>query len=174
MQMQLQMNLLYLLDANVLIDANRDYYPIHRVPEFWAWLVYMGEQGQVKVPQEVYDKVTDANDDLAIWLKDNRGAMLLTEDVDSQLINLVISEGYADDLTDDEIEKLNEDPFLIAYALADINRRCVVTTEKSRPSRERANRHIPDVCNSFNVCYRDTFELIDTLDFRTDWNTRNN
>ena len=31
-------SVLYLLDANVLIDANRDYYPIHRVPEFWDWL----------------------------------------------------------------------------------------------------------------------------------------
>ena len=171
--------MLHLLDSNRLIDANRDYYPIHRVPEFWAWLVYIGEQGRVKVPQEVYDKVTDANDDLASWLKENRGAMSLAEDVEPQLLNLVLSEGYADDLADDEIEQLNEDPFLIAYALADINHRCVVTTEVSKPSRQRANRHIPDVCNGFDVCClhifrrRNTPGLIDTLDFRTDWNTRN-
>ena len=31
-------DLLYLLDANVLITANRDYYSVKRVPEFWAWL----------------------------------------------------------------------------------------------------------------------------------------
>ena len=30
--------LLYLLDANVLIDAHRDYYPLGRVPEFWDGL----------------------------------------------------------------------------------------------------------------------------------------
>lgn len=29
---------LYLLDANILIDANRDYYPVEAVPEYWAWL----------------------------------------------------------------------------------------------------------------------------------------
>ena len=121
----------------------------------------------------------EANDALAIWLKGNRGAMLLTEDIDSQLLNFVLSEGYADDLTDDEIEQLNEDPFLIAYALADINHRCVVTTEVSKPSRQRANRHIPDVCNNFDVCClhifrrRDILGLIDALDFRTDWNARN-
>lgn len=34
--------MLYLLDANVIIDANRDYYPLERVPEFWAWLVDCG------------------------------------------------------------------------------------------------------------------------------------
>ena len=28
--------MLYLLDANVLIDASRYYYPIQRVPEFWG------------------------------------------------------------------------------------------------------------------------------------------
>ncbi len=31
--------MLYLLDANVLIDADRDYYPIDRVPEFWDWIL---------------------------------------------------------------------------------------------------------------------------------------
>ena len=171
MQMQFRINLLYLLDANVLIDANRDYYPIRRVPEFWDWLVYMGEQGRVKVPQEVYEKVTDADDDLANRLKANRGAMLLMEDVDPQRIDRVVSEGYAADLTDDEIEKLNEDPFLIAYALADIENRCVVTTEQSKPTRQRANRHIPDVCDDLGVRCHNTFQLIDELDFRTDWNT---
>ena len=91
--------MLYLLDANVLIDAKRDYYPIRRVPEFWNWLVYMGEREQVKVPQEVYEKVTDAkDDDLAIWLKDNRGAMLLAENVDLALVNRVIERGLRTEL----------------------------------------------------------------------------
>ena len=179
MQMQLQSDLLYLPDANVLIDASRDYYPVHRVPEFWDWLAYLGEQGRVKVPQEVYEKVTEADDELANWLKGNRGAMLLSEEVNAGLVDIVIRQGYTEDLTDDEIEQLNEDPFLIAYALADIGQRCVVTTEQSRPSRQRANRHIPDVCDDFGVRCLHIFSrrnipgLIDELDFSTDWNTRN-
>ena len=51
------MNALYLLDANVLIDANRDYYPIERVPEFWDWLLEMGRNGSVKVPEEIVDEI---------------------------------------------------------------------------------------------------------------------
>ena len=35
----------YLLDANVLIDADRDYYPLGRVPEFWDWLLHQSEHG---------------------------------------------------------------------------------------------------------------------------------
>ena len=30
--------LLYLLDANVLIRAHQDYYPLDRVRGFWTWI----------------------------------------------------------------------------------------------------------------------------------------
>ena len=91
---------------------------------------------------------------------------MLDELVDVELVGRVTCEGYADELTDDEIEKIGRDPFLIAYALAAPQRRCVVTTEHSRPSRRRANRHVPDVCRDLGVLYRDTFQLIRDLDFR--------
>ena len=162
------MSVLCLLDANVLIDANRDYYPIVRVPAFWRWLAEMGEQGWVKVPQEVYDKVVNARGDLlSEWLITNKDIIVLNEPVDIERLQRVIGAGYAEDLTDVEIEKLNEDPFLIAYALADVTNRCVVTTEHSRPKQIRANRQIPDVCEDFNVLCINTFALIRELDFRT-------
>ena len=161
--------MLYLIDANVLIDANRDYYPIGRVPQFWDWLVVMGQQGLVKVPLEIYEEIIVGNDALTSWLKDNKNAILLGESVSANMVANVVDRGYANDLTDDELLKMGNDPFLIAYALADRNRRCVVTTEASRPSRVRANRHIPDVCSDSNIdvpCI-DTFQLVRDLDFRT-------
>ena len=54
--------MLYLLDANTLIDAKRDYYPIDRVPEFWSWLVFKGQQGKIKIPIEVYEEFSDTKD----------------------------------------------------------------------------------------------------------------
>ncbi len=51
------MSVLYLLDANVLIDANRDYYPIARIPEFWDWLLEIGRLDRIKVPQEIYEEI---------------------------------------------------------------------------------------------------------------------
>ena len=171
MQTIARLETLYLLDANVLIDAKRDYYPFDMVPEFWDWLVHMAQRGTIKIPQEVYDKLTDGNrDELAEWLKSNKSALLFAEEVNAEILNRVIEQGYASDLTESAIEKLNEDPFLIAYALADPNHRRVVTTEVSRPGRKRANRHIPDVCRDLSVSCRNTFELLRELDFRTDWN----
>lgn len=164
--------MLYLLDANALIDANRDYYPPDLFPDVWDWLVAMGRLGSVKVPQEVYEKVTSADDTLSQWLKDNKEALLLDEEVSPELVSRVTEEGYAADLSDVETEKLNEDPFLVAYAMADIESRCVVTTERSRTTATRANRKLPDVCRRFEVTYRHTFQFIRELDFSTDWRTR--
>ena len=160
--------MLYLLDANVLIDADRDYYPINRVPQFWDWLLDNANAGRLKVPVEMYEEVVAGNGALPDWLRNNRISLVLDEEADPHIVNLVISEGYADNLTDVAVEQVGRDPFLIAYALADLGSRCVVTTEASRPSRIGANRHIPDVCDSFDIPHCNTFELVRALDFRTD------
>jgi len=161
--------LLYLLDANVLIDANRDYYPISRVPEYWSWLVYCGEREQIKVPREICEDIFKVTDALSDWLMDNMQSMILDESVQQDLLNRVTNDGYATDLTDEEMTTMGSDPFLIAYALASPERRFVVTTEASRPTRTRANRHVPDVCRDVGVSCYTPFALLRRLDFSTSW-----
>lgn len=163
---------MYLLDANVLITANRDYYPIERIPEFWEWLVYMGRSNKVKIPIEIIEEVQGGTkqDSLYDWIRnaDNLEALILEEEVDVNQVQEVIKKGYAPDLTDDEIELIGRDPFLVAYAIVGPDR-CIVTTEVSKPSRKRQNRHLPDVCDSLSVRWCNTFELIRNLSFRTSW-----
>lgn len=43
----------YLLDANVLITADRDYYSVDRVPEFWEWLIHHADNGVLEIPNEI-------------------------------------------------------------------------------------------------------------------------
>ena len=163
--------MLYLLDANVLIDANRDYYPIARVPEFWEWLTHVGRGNLVKIPLEVFEEIKAYDDDLAEWAKtpDVEAALLFAGDVRVTLVSQVINEGYAPDLNDIEVEKIGRDPFLCAHGLADLGQRCVVTTEVSKPSTRRSNRKLPDVCNQFGVPWCNTFKLLRGLDFSTGW-----
>ncbi|NIA16024.1 MAG: DUF4411 family protein [Nitrospiraceae bacterium] len=165
--------MLYLLDANVLIDANRDYYPIARVPEFWDWLQHHGQQGHVKLPLEVHEEIKIGKDTLAGWVKEPevKRALLLDEEADPAIVARVVNEGYAPDLQDDEVEKIGRDPFLIAYALAEPGERYVVTTEVSKPKKTRANRHVPDVCKDLGVPCCNTFQMLKALDFKTGWNT---
>ena len=49
--------MLYLVDANVLITAHNDYYPIDSVPEFWGWLEFQAEAGFIKMPVETYEEI---------------------------------------------------------------------------------------------------------------------
>ena len=98
--------LLYRLDANVLIGANRDYYSIGRVPEFWDWLVARATQQQVKIPLEILEEIlAGREDDLTRWLSENRDVLLLDETVDEALVARVTEQGYAPDLTEEEVEK---------------------------------------------------------------------
>ena len=168
---------LYLLDANTLIDAKRDYYPISRVPEFWEWLIYQGQQGKIKIPIEVYEEFSDTKDkdgemdELADWAAqlEVKKALLFEEQAEPDLVARITYGGYIANPTDDELEKIGRDPFLISYALRDIENRCVVTTETSKPTRVGANRHIPDVCKDFNIRCINNFQMIKELNFSTSW-----
>lgn len=163
--------MLYLLDANVLMNANRDYYSISRVPEFWDWLIYNGNVGNIKIPEEIYDEITDGNDDLSHWAKlpQTKKALLFEEEIDTETVQWVTYEGYTSDLNDVDVEKIDRDSFLISYAWKDKYNRCIVTTEVSKPSRQGSNKHIPDVCNQLGIYWCDPFEMYRRLDFRTNW-----
>ncbi len=54
--------MVYFLAANVLIDANRDYYPITRIPEFWDWLVERAFKQQTKIPLEMHEEILKGNE----------------------------------------------------------------------------------------------------------------
>ncbi len=169
--------MLYLLDANVLITASNSYYAIDQVPEYWEWLTYMGSQGRVKMPFEIFEEVKDGPDDaqkdlLFAWLQEdaNKTALLLDEKVDSGIVQRVIAEGYAADLTDDQVDQIGRDPFLIAYSLA-ARERCVVTVETSVPKKQRQNRKVPDVCKAMGTNCCNPFEFNRSLGFRTKWKT---
>ena len=160
---------LYLLDANVLIRAHEDYYPLDRIPRFWTWLLQTAARGVVKTPLQIYDEVAHSSDMLGDWLRrsDVRDALVLTEPIDPGRVRHVIDHGYAPDLNDIELENIGRDPFLIAAALAGGDR-VVVTREVSRPRSLRANRKIPDVCSGFGVTVINDFGLYRELRFRID------
>lgn len=83
---------LYVLDANVLITAHNQYYPIDAVAEYWGGLVHVGSQGLVKMPYEIFDEVKDGpggeTDLLFAWLRhqETKAALLLPDMVDPVLV----------------------------------------------------------------------------------------
>ena len=162
----------YLLDSNVLIDADRDYYPIDRVPEFWEWLLHLAAQGLLKVPVEAFEEVKDGRGQLVEWIKEHKAVLLEETELEAGPVSHAVEVGYAPDLAEEELEKLKADPFIVAYGVALPGQVTVVTMERSKPKRQRANRHIPDVCADLGVPCIDTYELLRRLDFRTHWQQR--
>lgn len=164
--------MLYLFDANVLITASNTYYPLDGVPEFWAWIDHQATNGCIKLPVEILDEVlagSKKEDPLLDWITARKDVLRLKEDVEPSLVNRVVTEGYAPDLADDELIEIGQDPFLIAYGLANAAERCVVTVEVSKPGKKRQNRKIPDVCNHFGVNCQNPFQAYRSLGFSTAW-----
>lgn len=73
--------------------------------------------------------------------------LILDEEVNQDIFNRVLKEGYAGDLSDIELTRISRDAFLVAYALMGPDR-IVVTKEVSKPKRMRAKRKIPNVCDT--------------------------
>lgn len=160
--------MLYLLDANVLISAQELHYPLARIPQFWTWLLLTAETGKIKLPVEIFNEIAISKGALKDWLTtpDHAKKLKLMGQVDGTNLQNVISQGYAADLTESEVEQIGQDPFLIAYAIpygADVT---VVTREVSSPKKQRQNRKVPDVCKQFGVRCITDFQLFQELDFK--------
>jgi hypothetical protein len=166
--------MLYLVDANVVIAAKDTYYAVDQVPEFWSWIIHESKNGNIKIPFEILEEISPGNDEkhpFYAWRKDKKHveALQLDGEVDKVTLQQVIEQGYAPDLTDDELLAIGKDPFIIAYALME-KERSVVTIEVSAPAKTRKNRRIPDVCAQFGVRCINTFQMTRELGFSTRWN----
>jgi hypothetical protein len=157
---------MHLLDSNVFITAKRDYYPFDRVPEYWDWLLHHARQGNVKIPTQIYDELQGHDDELNLWLRDHRHALVLQgDDLDDRVAEVLMT--YCNDLQEAELEGLGADPFLMAAGLqigADI-----VSKEVSKPAAQRNNKKVPDICRALNIRCINDHSLIRELDFRTNW-----
>jgi hypothetical protein len=159
---------LYLLDANVLIQAHEDYYPLDRVPQFWDWILSIGEQGHAKMPFEIHGEIAVAEGTLKDWIctEEAKKKLILDEEVDQNTVAKVLAEGYGQGLTDTDLEKIGHDAFLVAYAVATADR-TVVTKEISKPKAQKGNRKVPDVCDHFKVKWMRDFDFYKALNFTT-------
>ena len=162
----------YLLDANVLIDAARDYYSNYMVPEYWDWLIHQIKKGIVKIPPPIIDEILVGNksDFVVQFIKSHKSDILLNVDINNQSIQIV-NDQYkqnGQDLNEDDYNKIGQDYLLIAYALQ--SGHSIVTCEVSVPSKKGKNRKIPNVCDSLKIKCLHPYALHRELKFSTSWN----
>jgi hypothetical protein len=69
---------IYLLDANIFIQAKNLHYGLDFCPAFWDWLVVNNEAGKVFSIEKVGDEIEAGADELADWAS-GRGPGVLSE-----------------------------------------------------------------------------------------------
>lgn len=157
--------MLYLLDANVLIQAKNVYYRFETFPVFWDWLIAEQARGRLDTIAPVYDELTRGTDTLADWMKDRKddGWFLKIDDDATQMKFAAIADWLmAQPFTDGARAEFlgGADPWLIAKAATEGG--IVVTLEKNDPAR-RNKVLIPVVCRAFGIPCVDTFAMMQRL-----------
>jgi hypothetical protein len=138
---------IYFLDTNVLVDANKFHFSIRERQDYWNWLLSLGREGQLKIPETVYGEVKDGY--LAEWLEAHKDVFFCkTEECLAALPK--VAQGYGDPLlSEEELEMLKADPFIIAHAI--VADGTVVTHEKPNNATAPKNKKIPSVCQALGV-----------------------
>ncbi|WP_027020770.1 DUF4411 family protein [Corynebacterium sputi] len=151
---------MYLLDANILIDAKNRYYAFDLAPGFWEWIDKAHQSRSIASIDAVQKELIAGNDDLADWAKSKTGFFLPVDQASVQLFPTLTQWASNGDYRQDAINEFtgqNADYQLIAYAKA--HRHVVVTNERSQPLSKRRIM-IPDACQAMGVATEDPFTML--------------
>lgn len=158
---------MYLIDANVFIEAKNRYYNMSFCPAFWDWLLRECAGQRLFSIQSILSELTNGSDELAAWANSNRHFFLSVSDNETQqnLSSVVAYVAEQQQSVPMSPGAMNEflrgaDTWLIAKAMTlDAT---VVTHERLDPQCRRKFL-IPNICNNFNVRFMDTFTLLHQL-----------
>ncbi len=156
------MSCIYLLDANIFIEAKNTYYGFDTVPAFWKWLDLEQQNGQLASIEPIRDELLKGKDELADWatVRKEAGWFLPVWDEPTQLCftqiaNWVINEPYYPRAIADFLDI--GDSWLIAKALT---LDATIVTHETLQLDCRRRVKIPNVCRAFGIAYMDVFDLI--------------
>jgi hypothetical protein len=159
---------IYVLDANVFIEASRRYYAFDLHTPFWDILEKHAKNGAIESIDRVKGELEKETDDLASWANSGFDHAFQSTDVEDvidayrKVIAWVHNQAQFMDAAKAEFAG-EPDGWLIAYAMA--KGRIVVTHEVLAPD-ARKRVPIPNVCKPFGVRSIDTFTMLRELGAR--------
>lgn len=159
----------YLLDANVFIEAHRRYYGLDLCPGFWECLTHYSTQARLCSIDQVRDEIRDG-DALAEWAKGVPEEMFVSSAEPAAVTKYaeIVTWVNDSDFTDAAKSKFasEADGWLAAYA--QVHSMVLVTHETYE--RDRKNKvKLPNVCRKFGVQYLDIFSMLRSFEVRFDW-----
>jgi hypothetical protein len=160
----------YLLDANVFIEAKKEYYRFENFQGFWDLLDAEQAKGTLASIWSVAGELLDGDDILVTWAKDRepRGWFLPVDERTTQLKFTTIADWVMNhprySLPSQTKFLEGSDPWVIAKAA--VVGATVVTLEKFESDVNCRHVKIPNVCRAFNVQYLDTFDMLQQLNVK--------
>ncbi len=158
--------MIYLLDANVFIQAKNLHYGMDFCPAFWEFIDQETSKTTAGSISFVYEELVHGNDTLADWIqeKEDTANFLSCDDEETQLkyieiVNYVNSNGFGQA----NIERFlaGADPWLIAKA--SVMGATLVTHEVKAVGSNIRKVKIPNICEAFGVAYINPFDMIRNL-----------
>lgn len=162
---------LYIVDTNFFIQSHRITYPLDIAINFWNVVKKLAASNTIISIDKVKNEIFENDDDLTNWIKKNIRDEFFksTEDASvlSQYQNVVEwaaskQNFYLPKAFNEFLEHKNADAWIISYALTLKENCTIITQEKSEPNR-KSKIKIPDVCNAFNLPYKNTIEMFREL-----------
>jgi predicted nucleic acid-binding protein len=156
---------MYLLDANVFIEAAKRYYAFDLVPQFWTRLIEQEKAGRLCSIDRIRDELRRGKDRLAQWASTDfseafrNSAEAKTIKAYSKVMNWVQEQPQLIPAAKDEFARC-ADGWLVAYAIAHA---CTVVTHEVFDANTRRRVKIPNVCRAFDIQYVDTYAMLRRL-----------
>ncbi len=156
--------MIYLLDANTLIEAKNRYYSMTICPGYWSWILQSHGQGVVASIDTVSDELKQGNDDLAQWAKLHQDLFWQVSDDATQSAFSEVAAHVVNTSAHMKPGAVEEflsgaDPWLIAKAMSTPD--CVLVTHEQLNLQVKRKFIIPNLCQHFGVKWVDTFQALD-------------
>ena len=163
--------MIYLLDANTLIEAKNRYYGMTICPGYWAWILQSHGQGVVASIETVGQELQRGNDELAAWTQTHKNLFWTVSDAATQDAFTKVATHVANSATQMKAGAVDDflsgaDPWLIAKAMT-LPDSVLVTHEQLNPHAKR-KFIIPNVCQQFGVKWVDTLQVLGATRTRFD------
>lgn len=151
--------MIYLLDANIFIQAKNLHYGMDFCPAFWDWLIEKNSSKRVYSIERVGDELEAGDDELAKWASLRGLGFFLKPDPTilsalGKVGQYVTSKQYDPAAVSTFLQVA--DYYLVAHALAHGN--TVVTHEIAQPLKKKIK--IPDVCIGLGIKCITPFEML--------------
>ena len=152
---------MYLLDANILIDAKNRYYGLDFAPAFWDWIVTAHASGRIFSIDAVRDEIDDKKDELSLWSKTFASQIYLSPRASVVApMNFLSNWAATHSLYTDPAKRqflASADYVLVAQA-ADLGY-TIVTHEVAAPNSKKRIK-IPEACAAASVRYCTPWQVL--------------